>query len=89
MSEIISVPTASTPTVPACTRPDVDPELFFSDSKADIAFAKAICRRCPLQMACLQGAIARGEHYGVFGGRLFTPNGKFARSARARKQVAA
>jgi WhiB family redox-sensing transcriptional regulator len=30
--------------------------------------AKAICRRCPVAQACLDGAIARGERAGVWGG---------------------
>ncbi|MHC3455894.1 WhiB family transcriptional regulator [Streptomyces prasinus] len=30
--------------------------------------AKAICRRCPLQDACLKGAFERGEEFGGWGG---------------------
>ncbi|MEU3720769.1 WhiB family transcriptional regulator [Streptomyces californicus] len=32
------------------------------------ATAKAICRRCPLQDSCLEGALERGEEFGVWGG---------------------
>jgi transcription factor WhiB len=30
--------------------------------------AKAICHRCPVQAACLTGAVERGEAWGVWGG---------------------
>lgn len=44
--------------------------LFFSLDDVDIARAKAICRRCELRDACLDGAIDRREAYGVWGGTL-------------------
>ena len=45
-------------------------DLFFSDDDFDLARAKAICRRCALATSCLEGALARGEAYGVWGGQL-------------------
>ncbi|WSQ69873.1 WhiB family transcriptional regulator (plasmid) [Streptomyces sp. NBC_01216] len=52
---------------------DEDPELFFPIGDTGPALlweeeAKAVCRRCPLMESCLQGALERGENYGVFGG---------------------
>jgi WhiB family redox-sensing transcriptional regulator len=44
--------------------------LFFSDDEFDIARAKAICSRCRLAPSCLEGALERGEPYGVWGGQL-------------------
>jgi WhiB family transcriptional regulator, redox-sensing transcriptional regulator len=44
--------------------------LFFSDEVIDIARAKAICAKCPLQAACLEGALERAEPWGVWGGEL-------------------
>lgn len=44
--------------------------LFFSDDDIELARAKAICSNCGLQEACLAGAIARFEPYGVWGGKL-------------------
>lgn len=44
--------------------------LFFSDDEFDIARAKAICGRCGLAEACLDGALERVEPYGVWGGKL-------------------
>ena len=45
--------------------------LFFSEQLDDIARAKAICAECPVRRACLEGALARREPYGVWGGQLF------------------
>lgn len=44
--------------------------LFFSDDDLDVARAKAICRTCTLRAECLEGALARQEAYGVWGGIL-------------------
>lgn len=45
--------------------------LFFSEQLDDIARAKAICARCPVRRPCLDGALARREPWGVWGGELF------------------
>ena len=44
--------------------------LFFSDVPLDIARAKAICAKCALSAACLEGALDRAEPWGVWGGEL-------------------
>jgi len=49
----------------------VDPEVFFAESPADVESAKALCRDCPVQAACLAGAQERREPWGVWGGELF------------------
>ena len=56
--------------------------LFFSEELGDIARAKAICRLCPVQEACLEGALSR-EPWGVWGGHLFF-NGKILAQKRKR-----
>jgi WhiB family transcriptional regulator, redox-sensing transcriptional regulator len=48
-----------------------DPELFFAESPDDVEFAKSLCRSCGVRTACLAGAIARAEPWGVWGGELF------------------
>jgi hypothetical protein len=57
--------------------------LFFSEQIDDIARAKAICARCPMQAACLEGAVDRREPWGVWGGQLFF-NGKILAQKRKR-----
>ncbi|HZB29641.1 MAG TPA: WhiB family transcriptional regulator [Streptosporangiaceae bacterium] len=48
-----------------------DPELFFAEAPADVELAKALCVDCPIQRACLAGALERREPWGVWGGELF------------------
>ena len=48
-----------------------DPELFFAESPADVALAKAVCQTCPVRRQCLVGALERREPWGVWGGELF------------------
>ncbi|MDP9075455.1 MAG: WhiB family transcriptional regulator [Actinomycetota bacterium] len=57
--------------------------LFFSEQIDDIARAKAICALCPLAEACLEGALARREPWGVWGGQLFL-NGRVLAQKRKR-----
>lgn len=55
----------------------VDPELWFPDKGGSTREAKAICRRCPVQDACLDYALTHHEGYGIWGGV----------SERARRQL--
>ena len=58
-------------------------DLFFSEQIDDIARAKQICELCPVQEPCLEGAMARREPWGVWGGQLFF-NGKILAQKRKR-----
>ena len=44
--------------------------LFFSEELQDIAAAKRLCADCPVLVPCLEGAMARREPWGVWGGQL-------------------
>lgn len=57
--------------------------VFFSEELQDIARAKLICAGCPAQLTCLEGAIARHEPWGVWGGQMFR-NGKILTTKRRR-----
>ena len=57
--------------------------LFFSEELQEIAAAKRICARCPVLEQCLEGALARKEPQGVWGGQLFQ-NGKVLLAKRRR-----
>jgi WhiB family redox-sensing transcriptional regulator len=46
-------------------------ELFFSEQLDDIAAAKEFCGECPVRVPCFEGALARREPWGVWGGELF------------------
>ncbi|HYN29805.1 MAG TPA: WhiB family transcriptional regulator [Dermatophilaceae bacterium] len=48
-----------------------DAELWFADTPAGVEFAKTLCGTCPVRTACLAGALARKEPWGVWGGELF------------------
>jgi WhiB family transcriptional regulator, redox-sensing transcriptional regulator len=48
-----------------------DPELWFAESPARLEEAKTWCHQCPVQAACLAGALDRGEPWGVWGGEIF------------------
>ncbi|MFB9375533.1 WhiB family transcriptional regulator [Kineococcus gynurae] len=47
-----------------------DAELWFAEAPADVELAKSLCAECPLQAACLNGALQRAEPWGVWGGQL-------------------
>lgn len=52
-----------------CRRYDGD--LWFSEHAAGVETAKSLCRSCPVREACLAGALARAEPWGVWGGEVF------------------
>jgi len=58
-------------------------ELFFSEDLYDIARAKHICTTCEVKQVCFEGALARREPWGVWGGELFV-NGKVIAQKRRR-----
>jgi WhiB family transcriptional regulator, redox-sensing transcriptional regulator len=68
------------------------PELFFADDPSGIALAKGMCADCPARAACLDGALQRGEPWGVWGGELVLDGVVIAakpRRGRPRKPVIA
>jgi WhiB family redox-sensing transcriptional regulator len=71
---------------------DADPDLFFAESPADVETAKAICRDCPVRLACLATALDRNEPWGVWGGELVVTGTVVPRKrprGRPRKVIAA
>lgn len=47
-----------------------DPDLWFSESPAELERAKQLCGACPVRVECLAAALARGEFCGVWGGQI-------------------
>jgi WhiB family transcriptional regulator, redox-sensing transcriptional regulator len=67
-----------------------DPDLFFPISSVgraagQIAMAKAICVRCPVQQQCLEFATEHALAYGIWGGA--TPEDR-QRALRRQRRVA-
>lgn len=56
---------------------------FFSEDLGELAAAKRLCAECPVLAPCLEGALARREPWGVWGGQLFM-NGKVLLNKRRR-----
>lgn len=57
----------------ACREPRVDPELFFPVTESgpgvrQVAAARAVCARCPVQRQCRDWALQAGEPAGIWGG---------------------
>ncbi len=67
----------------ACRETPAAADLFFSEDIPEIAEAKSICADCVAINPCLEGAIRRGEPWGVWGGQLFI-NGRIAAQKRRR-----
>ena len=81
----IAVPDAALP----CRSGDAD--LWFAESPAELERAKAQCADCPVREACLAGALARREPWGVWGGEIFERGAVIARKrprGRPRKNAA-
>lgn len=58
-------------------------DLWFAERCDDVERAKAACHACPLQAACLAGAIERAEPWGVWGGEVFV-DGRIVARKRGR-----
>lgn len=68
-----------------------DPDLWFAESPGDLERAKTLCGHCPLKQRCLEGALSRGEPWGVWGGEIFERGAVVARKrsrGRPRKHPA-
>ncbi len=59
-----------------------DPDLFFAEQPEVLEQAKQLCVGCPARIACLAGALARAEPWGVWGGQIFDGGVVVARKRR-------
>lgn len=69
---------------PLCA--EIDPELFYPEKGGSNRDAKKICGRCIHIDDCLEGALAREERFGIYGGKSERER---ARILRDRKRAAA
>ncbi|AKA61775.1 transcriptional regulator WhiB-like [Streptomyces phage TP1604] len=51
-----------------CAKPGAAPHFPADGDHAGIAAAKANCYACPVMVECLEGALASGEQWGIWGG---------------------
>jgi hypothetical protein len=79
---------------------DADPEAFFpyagpenvrvaETAEALLAQAREVCAGCSVAAACLQGAIDRGEEYGVWAGRDFATDRAIKQQIKTSRQRSA
>ena len=73
---------------------DTDPDLFFpvgttGPALAQIDNAKAVCRQCPAQTACLEFALSTNQDTGIWGGTSEEERRKLRRAWVARQRAAA
>ncbi|MGC0141491.1 WhiB family transcriptional regulator [Pseudactinotalea sp. Z1732] len=54
-------------------------DLWFAEHTQQIEQAKALCQACPLKAECLDGALARREPWGVWGGEVLVDGAIVAR----------
>lgn len=70
---------------PCQTTPD---DLWFSEQRDEIDKAAQLCRTCPNQQPCYDGAVRRREAAGVWGGRRFAGTGRPALTVTGRPRTA-
>jgi len=63
--------------------------MWFSPHPFDIAVCLRLCAGCPVRQTCLADALARGEHHGIWGGRLLSHEMTYANPVGLAAQVAA
>lgn len=74
---LLETPTADDYELPCQHAADID--LWFAERTDDVERAKALCGACPIRKECLEGALAREEPWGVWGGEVFVDGRVVAR----------
>jgi WhiB family transcriptional regulator, redox-sensing transcriptional regulator len=72
---------------------DTEPDLFFpvgttGPAVEQIDSAKAVCQQCPVQVACLEFALATNQEAGVWGGTSEEERRKLRKAWLARQRRA-
>jgi WhiB family redox-sensing transcriptional regulator len=73
----------------ACNDPRIDPELFFPVGTTgplynlQVRAAQAICRQCPVALACFRDAIRTGDQHGIRAGLTPRQRGHLTRKRPA------
>ncbi len=70
----------------ACT--GLDSAIFYPATEEDAEPAKAVCTECPVRIECLEHAINRREHNGVWGGATEKERQRIIRRRRRERAMA-
>ncbi len=74
---LLEIPAADDHDLPCRRAADID--LWFAERTDEVESAKALCGTCPIRVECLEGALARKEPWGVWGGEVFVDGRVVAR----------
>ena len=66
----------------------LDPLIFYPATDEEAEVAKAVCAACPVQEECLEHAIERREHNGVWGGATERERQRIIRRRRRQRALA-
>ena len=66
----------------------LDPLIFYPATDEEAEVAKAVCATCPVQEECLEHAIERREHNGVWGGATERERQRIIRRRRRQRALA-
>ena len=65
----------------------LDPGIFYPSTDEEAATAKEVCGLCPVQETCLEHAIERREHNGVWGGATERERQRIIRRRRRQRSL--
>lgn len=66
----------------------IDPVIFYPHTDEEADAAKAVCAVCPVQNECLEYAIGKREHEGVWGGHTERERQRIIRRRRRLRAMA-
>lgn len=66
----------------------LEPGIFYPATDEEAATAQEICGACPVQATCLEHAIERREHNGVWGGATERERQRIIRRRRRQRSLA-
>lgn len=72
-----------------CARGDIDPDWFFAQrGTREYRVAKALCKSCPVRVACAAFAVTEEIPHGLFGGQDDGQRAPAIRALRQRRALA-
>jgi len=66
----------------------LDPTIFYPATDEEAGEAKSVCGECPVRATCLEHAIERREHNGVWGGATERERQRIIRRRRRQRSLA-